>query len=110
MAYYRQWQERMSELELVLAQSRADAPELRALELEQEITTLAAEIDRYQAELRALDVDGKDAPLGIVDFPGQMGGRRIFLSWHFGEPAVEYWRDADAGFADRQRLGPHAVI
>lgn len=110
MAYYGQWQERMSEFELLLAKSRADAPEPKALELEQGITTLAAEIDRCQSELRALEVDGRDAQLGIVDFPGRMGDRRILLSWRLGEPAVEHWRDAGAAFPDRQRLGPHAVI
>jgi hypothetical protein len=49
------------------------------------------------------------ADAGLVDFPGKIAGRRVFLCWRLGEQAVEYWHDVDAGFAGRQPLVPQAV-
>jgi hypothetical protein len=41
---------------------------------------------------------------GLVDFPGELNGRRVYLCWQLGEPAVEHWHEVDAGYSGRQDL------
>jgi hypothetical protein len=43
---------------------------------------------------------------GLVDFPGEMDGRSVYLCWRLGESAVEYWHELEAGYAGRQPLVP----
>jgi hypothetical protein len=45
----------------------------------------------------------------LIDFPGELDGRKVWLCWRLGEPAVQYWHDLDAGYAGRQPL-PAAAI
>ena len=55
-------------------------------------------------------VELKDYFAGLVDFPSRREGRVVYLCWRFGEPAVAYWHELEAGFAGRQKLdgGPPA--
>ena len=57
------------------------------------------------APLASLGAEAK-APLdaGLVDFPGEMDGRLIYLCWRLGEPSIQHWHEIDAGFAGRQPL------
>jgi hypothetical protein len=109
VAQYRRWQERVREFEVVTANSRADQPDARAEELQREAQTLAAEIDGYVAELAELGIEFKSYDLGLVDFPGEIEGRPIYLCWRLGEPSVLYWHERDGGYAGRRPLGPRAV-
>ena len=59
--------------------------------------------------LDALGIELKDPRLGLVDFPGEMNGRRILLCWRLGEPEVQFWHEVDAGYAGRQPLAPSLV-
>lgn len=95
----------MSEIEVRAANARIENPDLRAAQLEREAQALAAEIDGCVREMRQLGLEYR-LPLdaGLVDFPGEIGGRRIFLCWRLGEEAVEHWHETDAGFAGRQPL------
>lgn len=106
---YARWSDRVREYELVKVGERLDAPDPRGMSLEQEIHGLAREIDRYIAELEELGVEFKGAEQGLVDFPGTMGGRRVYLCWRLGEPSVQHWHEIDAGFAGRQPLTPQSV-
>lgn len=101
---HRLWREKILELDLVASSSRADEPRDRAEELEREAQALAREIDGYQKELEDLGIQLKDRRLGLVDFPSEMGGRRILLCWRLGEAEVRFWHDEDAGYAGRQPL------
>ena len=58
----------------------------------------------YVQELKNLGVELKDYFSGLVDFPGRIDGRDVYLCWRFGEPEVAYWHDLDAGFSGRQEL------
>ena len=62
------------------------------------------EIDGYMGELVELGVMFKGFDAGLVDFPGFMDGRPVFLCWQLGEDSVKYWHEEDAGFAGRQPL------
>ncbi|HEX5438913.1 MAG TPA: DUF2203 domain-containing protein [Gemmatimonadaceae bacterium] len=103
------WRERVQEYEIIKASESLDHRDPRAEVLEREVESLAHEIDGYLRELAELGIECKDPGLGLVDFPGVIGGRRVYLCWRLGEPAVAYWHDVDAGYAGRQPLAPHAL-
>ena len=46
----------------------------------------------------------RDPETGLVDFPGEREGRRVFLCWRMGEDRVSHWHDVDSGFAGRRPL------
>ena len=106
---HRLWREKILELDLVASSSRADDPRDRAEVLEREAQALAREIDGYQKELDDLGIQLKDRRLGLVDFPSEMGGKRVLLCWRLGESEVQFWHDEDAGYAGRQPLEPTSV-
>jgi hypothetical protein len=106
---HRQWREKILELDLVASSSRADEPHERAAQLEREAQALAQELDGYQRELEELGIQLKDRRQGLVDFPSELGGRRVLLCWRLGEAEVQFWHDEDAGFAGRQPLQPAPV-
>jgi hypothetical protein len=106
---YGRWQDRVREFEVAAASARIDRPQPRAEALQHQVQELAREIEGYVDELTQLGVEFKGFDLGLVDFPGEMGGRPVYLCWKLGEPAVEYWHEQDAGYAGRQRLTPLAV-
>lgn len=99
---HRRWRERVLELDLVSAAARAEAPNARAEVLEREVQELAREIDGFERELAALGIDLKDRRLGLIDFPAELGGRRVWLCWRLGEPTVQYWHELDEGYAGRR--------
>jgi len=110
VATYPRWQERVTEIELLAGVSTATNPDARLEPLEREAQSLAAEIAGYIREIEDVGAEYRmPADAGLVDFPGEIGGRRIFLCWKLGEHAVEYWHDVDAGFAGRQPLIPQTV-
>jgi len=58
----------------------------------------------YETELEQLGVLLKDYFLGLIDFPGLLHGRKVFLCWKLGEKEVTHWHEIQAGFAGRQKL------
>ena len=106
---HRVWREKILELDLVASSSRAEEPRDRAEQLEREAQEIAMEIDGYQRELDDLGIQLKDRRQGLVDFPSDMGGRRVLLCWRLGESEVQFWHDEDAGYAGRQPLQPTPV-
>ena len=106
---HRVWREKILELDLVASSTRAEESRSRAQELEGDAQTIAREIDGYQRELEQLGIQLKDRRIGLVDFPSELGGKRVLLCWRLGEPEVQFWHDEDAGFAGRQRLQPTPV-
>ena len=126
---HRRWQEKILELELVASTEggrqqqqlegkqqeldgtplgRSDEEQLTAV-LERDAMTIARDIDAYERELEELGIVLKDRRLGLVDFPSEIDGRRVWLCWRLGEPSVQYWHDLDAGYAGRQPL-PAAAL
>jgi hypothetical protein len=103
------WREKILELDLASSTAQAEGEHADADRLEREVQSLAREIAGFQRELDALGIELKDPRLGLVDFPGELNGRRILLCWRLGEPEVQYWHEADAGYAGRQPLAPSLV-
>ncbi len=61
---------------------------------------LRAELER----LAALGVVLRDPETGLVDFPGEVDGREVWLCWREGEERVAHFHELDAGFAGRRPL------
>lgn len=57
-------------------------------------------VDRIQAS----GVELKDINSGLLDFRSLRGGREVYLCWRYGEDAISFWHDIDAGFSGRQPL------
>jgi hypothetical protein len=63
-------------------------------------------LERIGLELAAVGVEVKDPRIGLIDFPGEMEGRRVCLCWKKGEDRVAWWHELDAGFAGRRPILP----
>lgn len=101
---YVRWQELVKALDVLAAAPAPDAA--RIDRLQRDIQAAARGIDAFVRELTDLGVEMKGFDVGLVDFPGEMDGRPIYLCWRLGEPAVAHWHERDAGFAGRQPLAP----
>jgi hypothetical protein len=111
---HRRWQEKILELELVASTAAAAAggaersapssSDERVAAIERDAMAIARDIDAFERELEELGIVLKDRRLGLIDFPGEMDGRKVWFCWRLGEPAVQYWHDLESGYAGRQPL------
>lgn len=102
LEHYKQWQAAVEAFEIASATSRSDRATPDADAHQRRAQQLAADIQGFQAELTNLGVEFKGFELGLVDFPGEADGHPVLWCWKFGEPAVQYWHEVDAGYAGRQ--------
>ena len=70
--------------------------------IEQRAGEVVARLNDLIDELGRIGCDLKDLQSGLVDFPGRRNGKGILLCWKPGERRVEYWHEANAGFAGRR--------
>jgi hypothetical protein len=64
-------------------------------------------IGRYEAGWRKVQRMGvliKDPQIGLLDFYGRIDGRLVYLCWRYGEEALGYYHELEAGFAGRRPL------
>jgi hypothetical protein len=76
-------------------------------ELEDRRTRLREALGRLRRGLEQVTRMGcvvKDLEIGLIDFPAELGGRRVYLCWRLGEPSVLYWHALDGSFAGRRPL------
>lgn len=106
---YARWEDLRREFEIVGGNRRADEDDPRAERLERDLQALAEEIAGFIAELESLGVEFKGYELGLVDFPGEIGGEPVYLCWQLGEPSVQFWHPIEGGYAARQRLAPQTA-
>lgn len=73
------------------------------------VAKMRAEMEEYLknvresiAEIDAIGVQVKDLETGLLDFPYRLEDEVVLLCWRMGEPAIEHWHTADAGFKGRQ--------
>lgn len=69
--------------------------ETRMTEIADGIRTLHAHLDELGIQLR-------DPEMGLVDFPAEREGRRVWLCWRLSDPSVAYWHGTDEGYATRK--------
>lgn len=56
------------------------------------------------ARLEELQVPLRDVRLGLVDFPHERDGRRVWLCWMSDEDEIGYWHETDEGASSRKPL------
>jgi len=62
-------------------------------------------MSKMMSKLGGDGIELKDISRGLIDFPCLRDGRLVLLCWQLGEPeSIEWWHEAEAGFAGRQRL------
>jgi hypothetical protein len=86
-----------------------DAYSEELTQIEDELNKDSERLHEYVEELRALGVEPKNGPEGLIDFPSQMDGRVVYLCWKLGEPEILHWHELDAGFRGRQSLYAESV-
>ena len=64
------------------------------------LRVLKTEVERLAAD----DILLRDPESGLVDFPGEVEGERVFLCWRRDEDHVGYWHGSESGFAGRRPL------
>jgi hypothetical protein len=82
----------------------SDAYSEELAQIEEELNRDTERLQEYVEELRALGVEPKNGPEGLIDFPSLMDGRTVYLCWKLGESEVMHWHELDAGFRGRQPL------
>lgn len=65
---------------------------------------LVAEIEHLLAAIHELGVEVKGIDEGLIDFPTERDGRRVYLCWKLDEPDIAWWHDLTTGFRGRQPL------
>jgi hypothetical protein len=104
--------ERRERLALLSGRRNPQAKDFYSEELaqiEEELEKDSEQLQAYVDELRALGVEPKSGPEGLIDFPSIVDGRIVFLCWKLGEAEVMHWHELEAGFAGRQSLAAGSV-
>jgi hypothetical protein len=65
---------------------------------------LSDQIDGFVHELSEIGCEMKDLEVGLVDFPAEMEGRKVYLCWKLGEDRVDHWHELTEGFRGRKPL------
>ncbi len=68
-----------------------------AQELVERLNELGEAIKEMGCELKGVEE-------GLIDFPSEREGRRVYLCWKLGEDSIAYWHELDTGFGGRQAL------
>lgn len=69
--------------------------------------SLAAAAQSYKrgwVEVQELGAVIKDTTTGLLDFYGKIDDRLVWLCWQYGEDAIAYYHELDAGLAGRKPL------
>lgn len=65
---------------------------------------IIAKLKGILQEFSSREIQIKDLDRGLIDFPGFVGGREVFLCWEKGEEDIEFWHELDTGYAGREPL------
>lgn len=58
----------------------------------------------YINELEELGIEVRSLTEGQIDFPAMIGGNLVYLCWAYGEESVDYWRELEDEFNERQHV------
>lgn len=76
----------------------------RLEELDSQIDQLVARLDARNRELLSIGAVLKDWRSGLVDFPAQYQGRRVWLCWRLGEDTITHWHELHEGVTGRRPI------
>jgi hypothetical protein len=63
-----------------------------------------ARVAELLGRLEEWGIQLRDITTGLVDFPAEMSGERVFLSWRLGEEEVAFYHSPEDGFRGRRPL------
>lgn len=63
-----------------------------------------ARVSELFERITGWNIELRDISTGLVDFPAEIGGERVWLCWRLGEADVAYWHPATEGFDGRRPL------
>jgi hypothetical protein len=72
--------------------------------LQRALREVSGEIETAVSEITEQGILVKGIEPGLVDFPHDREGQKVYLCWREGESEIEFWHDVEAGFAGRQPL------
>lgn len=78
---------------------KSEHDRLRAEQLSQDFEAYVGELERLGCQYK-----GWGSDVALIDFPGEIEGRPVLLCWQLGESKVEWYHDAEAGFAGRKPI------
>jgi hypothetical protein len=87
-----------------LDESETDIPEVSRMKHD-----LKRRIERYESGWQRVQTLGgvvKDPQIGLVDFYGRIDGKLVWLCWRYGEDALGFYHDLEAGYPARRPLTP----
>jgi len=96
--------ERLALLSAGRSATAADPYSEELTQIEEELEKDSIQLQEYVEELRALGVEPKSGPEGLIDFPSMMDDRLVFLCWKLGEGELMFWHELEAGYRGRQSL------
>jgi len=86
-------------------QKPAGPAEEAALAIERsQLQFLAQAIDKRMHEIMDLGAVPKGIEPALVDFPGRIGGKDVYLCWKLGEKRITHYHGLDEGFGGREPL------
>jgi len=91
--------QRGRELRQLASTSTDEVRQARIAQLQADLAQLGTELERIGCSYKDWGFE-----LGLVDFPGRIGGRDVLLCWRSDEPRVEWYHEPDAGFAGRRPI------
>ena len=72
------------------------------VEIKQELNDAMLQMYGAISALEATGVSLKGLEPGMVDFPSKRFDDDVWLCWKYGEDAVKFWHEMDAGFMGRK--------
>lgn len=80
------------------------ASEYYLQEKAEKLERLTDEIISIIDEIGNMGVIVRDIDQGLVDFPAERYGERVYLCWKYGEKEIAYWHEAREGFLGRKPI------
>ncbi len=76
------------------------------VESDPDIQKLGADIESFLSELEEIGCFFKDwnFTMGLVDFPGVIDNREVFLCWKSDEDDIRFYHDVQEGYAGRKPI------
>ena len=76
------------------------------VESDPDIQKLGADIESFLSELEEIGCFFKDwnFTMGLVDFPGVIDDREVFLCWKSDEDDIRFYHDVQEGYAGRKPI------
>lgn len=69
-----------------------------------EWATKLARVNELFDRINDWNIQLRDIAMGLVDFPGEIGGEPVWLCWRLGEPEVAFWHPTTEGIDGRRPL------